>query len=156
MHSLKDYQDFLEYLSGQVKPTSYRSLMRKFNLDKEGLEKLFKHMQKYYDNAGHIKGKEHDWECHLVEINHQGIEYLRNLETHELTKSQNKFNRVIALTGSIIAFTVLWNYVDRILGENIGVLLTPTQLIVFIISICITGSLFFLLGKETVSIYFKK
>lgn len=156
MEPIKQYREFLTLLSKNPQPSSYKDIMDNFKLNRVKVELLLKHLAHYYNNVGHTPGKEHDWEHHLIEINHQGLEYLRNLELQDLAKSQNKFNRIIALTGCVIAFVTLMDFVDRYLDRNIGIPLTSTELISFITGISIFLVLIFLLGRETTNIYFEK
>ena len=149
MKRLEFYKQFLEYLSSKENPVSYKAIMKKFKLNKKQLENLFSHMDKYYDNAGHIKGKEHDWYSHLVKINHQGVEYLRNIEMQEISQKQSQFNKIIALTGCIIAFITAWNYLrDSYFGyiKNI-------EGVEFLgIGLVIVFFLLMILGKETIKV----
>lgn len=90
------------------------------------------------------------------EITKEGLSYLREIDLQHLQEQQAKFNRVIALTGSIIAFATLWNFMNNFLGSYTDRPLIKIELISFIIGVVIIFILAFLLGREVVGIYIKK
>ena len=79
MRYIELYREFLTFLSSSDNPKTYGEIMKRLSINQSQLEKILKHMKKYYDNVGHKEGKEHEWNSHLIEINHEGILYLEKL-----------------------------------------------------------------------------
>lgn len=110
MKQLTLYKKFLEYLSEKEEPVTYGRIMHDLQLSRTGLENLFRDMQSFYTNEGH-NPKEQGWQAHLIKINHQGIEYLRNLKLQEINDKQNSINRFIGLTGGVLAFVAVMDLI---------------------------------------------
>ncbi|MBW2989300.1 hypothetical protein KY358_03200 [Candidatus Woesearchaeota archaeon] len=100
--------------------------------------------------GGNGKGwKIHAWNLDKIqELISRSVNEDLVYEQKECIKKQKRFNRLIALTGSIIAFVTLWNFFEEFLNKDFSV-----ELIAFILIVILVIFLFFMLAKESFGIY---
>lgn len=155
----KYHEKFLRLLEKKGKVTA-KEVKEELKIDNEKLSSLINQLLGSNDKNALIKSEfKSTIDAAILQITTEGIHYLQRIEQQKLSEEQTKFNRIIALGGSVIAITTLLNFANRdfeiilkgfigwqgIMGSIIGILLGISLVI-----------LAFLLGVEIINIYRKK